>query len=55
MKLRENLTLLELFLPGWVLHVSGKPLAKIQGLSMVEHVYKRSAMSKNLKRLRGHL
>ncbi|MEK6714308.1 MAG: 3-deoxy-manno-octulosonate cytidylyltransferase [Nitrospirota bacterium] len=27
----------------------GKPLAKIQGLSMVEHVYKRSAMSKKLK------
>ncbi len=27
----------------------GKPLAKIRGLSMVEHVYRRSTMSKNLK------
>lgn len=29
----------------------GKPLAKIQGLPMIEHVYKRSAMSRSLDEL----
>jgi 3-deoxy-manno-octulosonate cytidylyltransferase (CMP-KDO synthetase) len=50
MKLREKFNIIGI-IPARMgsSRFPGKPLAKIQGLSRVEHVYKRSAMSKKLK------